>query len=853
MPNNLAMQRHIPALAVAAMATGAAVAVCLWLMLRSSPSVTEAAAFCRERAALVTLVAKSEVLGVVNSLNAFVSTAPAVSAALVQKYLTKIKPNPSTVYTINFYDHIPADRRADWEAIYNTTLFSSDASLNMSPRAYDPDGYWPVVYAEGSRIRFPHGLPRSFVGFDPSGEPTRNAAVQEAASMPSHPTLSPPVYMVGNDGSKAVLAFLVYMVTKNRAVTPGNFSLANMVSVGLSVQDLFSGLSTSQYALHLRDGNTVLLDPPKSEQPSLVASRAATATIPLANRRWLLTCTPHATFGATTYLYGSWLAALSALLLGGIVAGTLAALHGLFGRHRKAQRTWECKMRALQERAEAYLQAIPSPLIMLDSAGQVLGLNEYARNLFATRDRQVDVRRVIEVVVDPDADPFGDDKQPEGSTKNVRRRSIVAGQLSLRSGDKSAIGSGGGGKPPSSLVSLTPSSSSDESRRLVVPAHGPLFDPGVSSVRVRRADGTVYPADLCASDLVLLDSNSSTTTTDRASHAAASNDTSPTSSSQLLTSDTATTLAHSPTSASPVAVTPARPGVAQVLLLTDMTERYERQRALAEATAALKRAYEDQGSMMLWLCHELRNPLAALSPAVDASGEVADAVATMLGTIQDAGILLGAHEVGLDAAGSDAANAAAVTLADVVSDVVIAHRTVADSKNVAVTVSGGRIGIQIPPRARRATAHLLRHLVSLAVAAAAPRTNVQVQVGTATVAVATPVVHSERAVAMAIGPREAAADGEADVQRYDDATSLLDLHALAMDRAVAAVPGASWRRGGRGDDRIGEVWWEVTLDFPDVVPDMFPFAAAHARPRHASAPVLPVTVGTGKTSLAETR
>ncbi|KAJ3346431.1 hypothetical protein GGF32_007743, partial [Allomyces javanicus] len=609
------------------------------------------------------------------------------------------------------------------------------------------------------------------------------------------------------------------------------------------------------YALHLRDGNTVLLDPPKSEQASLVASRAATATIPLANRRWLLTCTPHATFGATTYLYGSWLAALSAFLLGGIVAGTLAALHGLFGRHSKAQRTWECKMRALQERAEAYLQAIPGALIMLDSAGQVLGLNEHARNLFATRDRQVDVRRVIEVVDDPDADPFGDDKRPEDSTRDARRRSVIAGQLSLRSGEMSAIGSGGGGKPSSSLVSLTPSSSSssDESRRFVVPAHGPLFDPGVSSVRVRRADGTAYLADLCASDLVLLDSDLSTDTPDQAPHAAASNDTSPTSSSQLLTSDTATTLAHSPTSADPVPVTPARPGVAQVLLLTDMSERYERQRALAEATAALKRAYEDQGSMMLWLCHELRNPLAALSPAVDASGEVADAVATMLGTIQDAGILLGAHEVGLDAVDSNATNAAAVLLADVVSDVVIAHRAVADSKNVAVTVSGGRIGIQIPPRARRATVHLLRHLVALAVAAAAPRTTVQVQVGTATVAVATPVARSERAVAMAAGPREAAADGEADVQRYCDANSLLDLHALAMDRAVAAVPGASWRRGGRGDNRNDEVWWEVTLDFPDVVPDMFPFAAAHARPRHASAPVLPVTKDTAKARFGATR
>ncbi|KNE67698.1 hypothetical protein AMAG_12432 [Allomyces macrogynus ATCC 38327] len=776
-----------------------------------------------------------------------------MSSAIVQKYLTKIEPNPSTVYTINFYEHIPADRRANWEAIYNVTLFSSDASLNMLPRAYDPAGYWPVVYAEGSRIRFPRGLPRKFVGFDPSGEPTRNAAVQEAASMPSHPILSPPVYLVGNDGSKAVLAFLVYMVTKNRAVTPGNFSLASMVSVGLSVQDLFSGLSTSQYALYLRDGNTVLLDPPKSEQPSLVASRAATATIPLANRRWLLTCTPHATFGATTYLYVSWIAALSAFLLGGIVAGTLAALHGLFGRHRKAQRTWECKMRALQERAEAYLQAIPSPLIMLDSAGQVLGLNEYARHLFATRDRQVDVRRVIDVVDDPDADPFGDDKRPEGSKKDVRRRSVVAGQLSLRSGEKSAIGSGGNGKPPSSLVSLTPSPSADESRRLVVPVHGPLFDPGVSAVRVRRADGTAYPADLCASDLVMLDSKPSTTTADQTPNAAGSNDTTPTSSSQMLTSDTATTLAHSPTSTGPQTVTPARPGVAQVLLLTDMSERYERQRALADATAALKRAYEDQGSMMLWLCHELRNPLAALSPAVDASGDVADAVATMLGAIQDTGILLGAHEVGLDAVGSDAANAKAVTLADMVSDVVIAHRAVADAKNVAVTVTGGRIGIQIPPRARRATAHLLQHLVALAVAAAASRTTVQVQVGTATVAVATPVARTERAAAMAIGPREAAADGEADVQRYHDANSLLDLHVLALDRAAAAVPGASWRRGGRGDDRNDEVWWEVKLDFPDVVPDMFPFAAAHARPRHASAPVLPVTKETAKTRFGATR
>ncbi|KNE55232.1 hypothetical protein AMAG_17759 [Allomyces macrogynus ATCC 38327] len=154
--------------AAAALIAGIAAAVGLWLMLRSSPSAADADAFCRDRADVVSRVAESEVLGIVNSLNAFVSTAPSMSVSRVQTYLAKVKPNARSYYSISFYEHIPHDKRATWEALYNVSMFSSDAKLNFAPRADEPSGYWPAVYVQGSPLFFPTGLPRNFVGYDPA-------------------------------------------------------------------------------------------------------------------------------------------------------------------------------------------------------------------------------------------------------------------------------------------------------------------------------------------------------------------------------------------------------------------------------------------------------------------------------------------------------------------------------------------------------------------------------------------------------------------------------------------------------------------------------------------------------------
>ncbi|KNE59875.1 hypothetical protein AMAG_18432 [Allomyces macrogynus ATCC 38327] len=706
MGSTTAVRRHCAMLAAAAaVAAGIASAIGLWLVLRSAPSQAAAARFCRDRADMVSVMAQAEVLGIVRSLNAFVSTAPAVTPALLGQYLARVKPNPKTVYSVNFYEHIPADKRTEWEAIYNTSIYSSDANLNYGPRIDDPNGYWPMVFLRASPLAFPSGLPRNFIGYDPSGEPTRKAVVLDAIAQPSQPFLTPPVRLAGNDGpgkegeeggegkdgSKSVLGFLVFLVTMKRAVTPGNFSTASMVAASLSVQDLFSDLATGEFALHLEDGTTSLIDAPCSDRTALIPSLAASATIPFANRRWTLTCTPRATYGESAYHYGAWLASSGAMAAGAVLAGVLVTLHGLFGRRRRAERSIHARMRALQERAQAYLRAIPSPLILLDAAGQVLGLNEHARDLFATRERQVDVRRVIQVACD-EMDPaaYG------AGAKSGRSSPVMDMAAETCAGFKGMLDS-----------------------------HGPLFRPGVAAVRVRRADGSTYPADLCASDLVSL-----------------------------------------------------------------------RGKAERAAAAAVARAYHDHGSMMLWLCHELRNPLAALAPAVEKDSAVADAVATMLGTIEDAGALLHGFEAKpvRDAAEDESEDDGDVPLPTLVNKVVDTHLHVAS-----YTSSDSFVSRHL----HAATAHLVRHLIALAVDAARPRSTVHVRVDARSVSVtATP---ADLAAAVAVGPCRARA---VDSRQFQDATSLLDLHAMAIDHAIARVPGAAWRRVAELA-RADAVRWQV--------------------------------------------
>ncbi|KAJ3365430.1 hypothetical protein GGF32_009288 [Allomyces javanicus] len=738
---NNSMWRRVAVLhAAAALIAGIAAAVGLWLMLRSSPSAADADAFCRDRADVVARVAESEVLGIVNSLNAFVSTAPSMSASRVQTYLAKVKPNARSYYSVSFYEHIPHDKRATWEAMYNASIYSSDAKLNFAPRADEPSGYWPVVYIQGSPLFFPTGLPRNFVGYDPAGEPTRLVAIQSAIAQPSKPILSPPVQLVSSDGTN-VLGVVAYLVTKNRAITPGNFSTASMVSATLSIQDMFEALATSRFALHLQDGATVLVDPPAHDRPALVPSRAATVSISFSNRQWDLTCTPRATYGASAFHYGAWLASSGAMLVGAVLAGTLVTLQGLFGRHQMAEKSIQSRMRALQERAQAYLRAIPSPLIMLDSAGRVLGLNEHARDLFATRARQVDVGKVIQV-----------------------EREVVANEEKVLALPGKPVGAVG--RHPRTTSGPTLESDKDALLHPVGDSTlGPLFRPGVTTVRVRRANGSTYPADLCASDLVSLNN--------RAGHAEQ----------------------PAPEPVPTPEPVPPRPGVAQVVLLSDTSERSARRAALVAATEALQHAYLDHGSMMLWLCHELRNPLAALAPAVERDPAVADAVATMLGAIEDAGALLSGFEVNpvRDAAEVDGEDN--VPLPDLVAKVVDAHRAVAVAKQVDMAVDRSVLpGFMVPRRVRAATAHLVWHLVALAVAAAQLRSQVSVRVAANAVTVsARPSEHDAEAAA-AIGPKLV----QADAWTYQDAASLLDLHAMAVDSAAACVPGATWRRVGEG-------------------------------------------------------
>ncbi|KAJ3372338.1 hypothetical protein GGF31_002201 [Allomyces arbusculus] len=777
MGSTTAVKRHGAMFAAAAaVAAGVAAAIGLWLVLRSAPSQAAAARFCRDRADMVSVMAQAEVLGIVRSLNAFVSTAPVVTSALLKQYLARVKPNPKTVYTVNFYERIPADKRAEWEAIYNTTIYSSDANLNYGPRVDDPDGYWPMVFVRASPLRFPSGLPKNFIGYDPTGEPTRRAVVLEAIAQPSQPFLTPPVQLVGNDGS-TVLGFLVFLVTLKRAVTPSNFSTASMVAASLSVQDLFSDLATGEFALHLEDGPTSLIDAPCADRTASIPSLAASATILFANRRWTLTCTPRATYGESTYHYGAWLASSGAMAVGAVLAGVLVTLHGLFGRRRRAERSIHARMRALQERAQAYLRAIPSPLILLDAAGQVLGLNEHARDLFATRERQVDVRRVIQVEcneMDPAACGMGD--------KSGRSSPVM---------DVAAEFAG--------------------SKR-ILDTHGPLFRPGVAAVRVRRADGTTYPADLCASDLVSLhagkaDCPAAAVTTTGSAPLLVSQTDSDTSTDTLLLSptDTDMTLTAAPVvpAPPPKPVSPPRPGVAQVVLLSDMSERSARLAELEGATAALQRAYRDHGSMILWLCHELRNPIAALGPAVEREPAVADAVATMLGAIEDAGALLAGFEAET-ARDRDHANHQDVPLNQCVATAIAAHAPVAAAKHVHILVASHTSSDSVVSRhLYAATVHLVRHLIALAVAAARPRSTVHVRVDARSVsATATP---SNLAAAVAIRPRRVQAG---DLQQFQDATLLLDLHAMAIDHAIVRVPGAAWRRVAELA-RADAVRWQV--------------------------------------------
>jgi PAS domain-containing protein len=95
-----------------------------------------------------------------------------------------------------------------------------------------------------------------------------------------------------------------------------------------------------------------------------------------------------------------------------------------------------------------------------------------------------------------------------------------------------------------------------------------LFTPGVTSVRVRREDGTQFPADLSASKLIGREQ-------DRA----------------------------------------------QVFLLTDTSDKRDRRRALQSAQRDLSRAHLAHTSMVLLLCHELRNPSYVLAESGEPSSE----------------------------------------------------------------------------------------------------------------------------------------------------------------------------------------------------------------------------------------
>ncbi|KAJ3356762.1 hypothetical protein GGF32_001393 [Allomyces javanicus] len=558
-----------------------AIAALVFRELRSILSTDEIRMRCEKSAQTLSFVFNKEVVGLMSNLYGLVGSSDALSGPQLDQFMSLSLGNTSLLYSVGIFQHVTAAQRADWEAFANKSIF--DLANNKAVPAAQRDEYWPGTltrFVDPSKTPNASPIIGSAFAFDPWGNPDRRGVMASALADPSSPHLSLALPFI-----KGPPGFNVWHAVDNPVVLPNNLSTKVMIGIGFQTTHIYDGWVADQECNYqLREGTTIL----ENIFDGTEATDVHTAVmLPVLDREWQLECRARPKYGNA--MYKSWAyAVLIALLAAGPLIG-LGTFHLLRRLQRERERHRElsylegllCTLRA---EAAACVQAIPCPTILVDDRGHVLAYNRRAGPLFAEYDPAW-AERDDEVIFLQDGVP----PVPAAASADGGLDTDVEPGVS---------GHGMYHGPVRAFIK-------DD---VAAPVRNPhLLAAGQRQVTVTRSDGSSFPADMAVSDFFPIE---------RAAPVA----------------EFAALAGHGNNSSSSAA-----PRLAQVVLLTDATEKVRVLAELEETKQRTERAHAVRAAILRLLCAALTAPLpvlfAHLEPAMvtaAAKGKCPDPAAPLM-------------------------------------------------------------------------------------------------------------------------------------------------------------------------------------------------------------------------------
>ncbi|KAJ3374761.1 hypothetical protein GGF31_006658 [Allomyces arbusculus] len=536
-----------------------AIAALVFRELRSILSTDEIRMRCEKSAQTLSFVFNKEVVGLMSNLYGFVGSSDALSGPQLDQFMSLSLGNTSLIYSVGIFQRITSAQRADWEAFAKKSIF--DLSNGTAVPAAQRDEYWPGTltrFVDPSKTPNASPIIGSAFAFDPWGNPMRHKVMAAALADPSNPKLSLAVPFI-----KGPPGFNVWHAVDNPVDLPNNLSTQVMIGIAFQTTHIYDGWVADQECNYqLRDGNTVLENVIDGTEATDVH---AAVMLPVLDREWQLECRARPKYGLA--MYKSWAyAVLVALLAIGPLIG-LGTFHLLRRLQRERERHRElsylegllCTLRA---EAAACVQAIPCPTILVDDRGHVLAYNRRAGPLFAEYDPAW-AERDDEVIFLQDGVP-----------PPVTAASGSGGAAGLEADVEPGVsGYGMYHGPVRAFIQ-------DD---VAAPVRNPhLLAAGQRQVTVTRSDGTTFPADMAVSDFFPIE---------RAAPVA----------------EFAALSGHGSQSSSSAA-----PRLAQVVLLTDATEKVRVLAELEETKQRTERAHAVRAAILRLLCAALTAPLPVL-------------------------------------------------------------------------------------------------------------------------------------------------------------------------------------------------------------------------------------------------
>ncbi|KAI9183959.1 hypothetical protein H9P43_003012 [Blastocladiella emersonii ATCC 22665] len=409
----------------------------------------------------------------IENVAAFVYASPEVTAESFTRFASRSSFSSSIIYTLSMCPIITADQVPLYNSLYRKPMYNNDTSIIANDKILCPLALIYPVSASNLSI----------VGLNLLSSPPRRAVITETNRTRKW-AITPPLKLV--DVEK--LGLIGYLVVRDRpAATKSTPFTQWFVTMAMLLDDLFTATLDITRGVPARTEAALRIVYPATQQEVLYYGPNSTAglvrrdryVLPLhatSEAPWTAECTPTRAYRARFHTVWPW-------VLLGVVLTSFALMAELARRglrrvivsrqtlHRL--RVQERLLGTLQEYSKAITQAIPDAMLLLDSHGRIIGVNDVTIAISGYSMAELNQMHVSALL----------------TVNEGEREPLPVLEPSAATSTTAATYTSSSSSTPS-RPATTPSRSRGSSHD--TPSTLPL-DPGTCEGTVRRSDGSTLP------------------------------------------------------------------------------------------------------------------------------------------------------------------------------------------------------------------------------------------------------------------------------------------------------------------------------------------------------------------------